>query len=107
MNPGLYLIQIPVTNYYAVTVVGWLRRLHGDEYELAPGARVVTRIRGAADWNGIALLAEEGPGQRYKLHEPMKTSEPLHRLTMRRPKPCIESPWLQHVPRPSDWVEEK
>lgn len=103
MEPGLYLIQIPITYYRAITVVGWLRRIHGDEYELAPGARVVTRIRGEADWNGIAKLAEEGPGRRYKLHDPMLTSEPLHRLVMRRPKPCVESAWIDVIPKPKDW----
>ncbi len=103
MEDGLYLIQIPVTYYRAVTIVGWLRRLHGDEYEIAPGGRVVSRQRGSADWNGIAKLAENGPGDDYKLYEPMRTSEPLHRLTMRRPKPCIEAAWIKHVPRPADW----
>jgi hypothetical protein len=106
VEPGLYLVIIAATYYRAVTIVGWLRRVHGDEYELAPGARVVTRIRGEADWNGLAKLAEEGPGKRYKLHDPMKTPELLHRFMMKRPKPCIESAWVEHIPKPSDWKEE-
>lgn len=103
MEPGLYLMQIPITNR-AITIVGWLRRIHGDEYELAPGARIVTRLHGSPSWDGIAKLAENGPGDSYKLYDPMKTSEPLHRLIMRRPKPCIESAWIAHVPRPGDWA---
>lgn len=105
MDPGLYLIMVAVTHYRAVLMVGWLRRLHGDEYQLEPGARVITRISGGADWNGIAKLAEGGPGTRYKLHEPMLTPEPLHRLVMKRPKPCIEAAWIEYMPRPNKWHE--
>lgn len=104
MSEGLYLVQISITYYRALTIVGWLRRVRGDEYELAPGARIVTRAPGeAASWTGLDDLAASGPGERYTLHAAMTQPEPLHRLMIKRAKPCDESAWAQHCPRPADW----
>lgn len=106
MEPGLYVIQVAVNRYYAITLVGWLYRLHGDEYALAPGARVVNRRPGvAAEWDGIATLAENGPGDRYQLGRPMKTPEPMHRMMMQRPKPCLLPGWIEHVSKPPNWAQ--
>ena len=106
MEPGLYVIQVAINRYYAITLVGWLHRLHGDEYALAPGARVVSLRPGIlADWNGIAMLAEEGPGDRYQIGRPMKTPELMHRLMMQRPKPCLLPGWIEYMPQPSNWAQ--
>lgn len=105
MEHGLVLVQISITYYRALTMVGWLRRKHGDEYELVPGARIITRQSGAADWNGFDTLAADGPGSKYKLHPAMKQPEPLHRLIVKRCKPADEKAWAKHCPRPKDWSE--
>ncbi len=103
MTPGLKILQIQITNWRAITFVGWLRRVVGDEYELVD-ARIVTRSTGqSASWNGVAELAENGPG-RYKMAPRMKTPEQLHRLgNIRRCKPAIESVWASSCPKPDGW----
>ena len=108
MTPGLKIIQISITNYRAITFVGWLRRLYGDEFELLPGARIITKKPGLAwDWNGIDNLAAGGLGKDYQVTPPMKMREELHRLgNIRRSKPANEESWRPHVPRPADWSDE-
>lgn len=104
MEPGLHLVQISITNYYSIVIVGWLRRIRGDEYELVPGARIITRKPGEpADWNGFDDLATKGPGKKYKLHPAMKAAEPLHRLMIRRSKSADEKVWTKDCPRPEGW----
>lgn len=108
MRPGLKIIQIQVTSWRAITFVGWLRRVSGDEYELMPGARIVTRKSGkSADWNGVDDLAANGPGAKYQLAPAMQAPEELHRLgNIRRSKPANEGAWAKHCPRPKNWVDD-
>ena len=106
MSPGLKIVQISITYYRAITFVGWLWRVSGDEYKLAPGARIVLRKSGVAwSWNGVHEMAEQGPGERYGLSDEFKAPEELHRLLIRRSVPCNEKAWAKHCPRPKDWVE--
>ena len=107
MSPGLKILQIQITLYRAITFVGWLRRVSGDEYELMPGSRIVTRKPGAQwSWNGIDELASKGPGTKYALTDPAQAPEELHRLgNIRRSKPADEKVWTRDCPRPKDWVE--
>jgi hypothetical protein len=105
MREGLKIIQIQITNWRALTFVGWLKRRYGDEYDLID-ARIITRKSGEpADWNGVADLAENGPGKKYLLAPIMKEPEELHRLSnIRRSKPADEKAWAKHCPKPKDWV---
>ena len=105
MEHGLLLVQISITYYRAITIVGWARRKGGDEWELVPGARVITRVRGQPEWNGFDDLAANGPGTKYKLHPEMKQPEPLHRLLVKRCKPADVKNWAEHCPRPKNWQE--
>ena len=104
MEEGLKILQIQVTAWRAITFVGWLRRVSGDEYHLL-GARIVTRKPGQPwSWNGIAELAEQGPRDRYHLAPIMKSPEELHRLgNIKRSKPADEQVWAEHCPKPNDW----
>ena len=107
MREGLKVVQVTGAYYgYAVTRVGWLRRVDGDEYELLPGAVTVMRT-GEHNLAGIDLLASEGPGQRYQCSEPAKASEEIHRLLVRRSVPANEKAWAKVVPRPKDWAERE
>ena len=106
MEHGLCLVQIQITYYRAITVIGWARRKRGDEWELVPGARIVTRKPSEpADWNGFDNLAADGPGKRYQLHDKMQQPEPLHRLMVKRCKPASIEKWAKHCPRPEGWVD--
>jgi hypothetical protein len=106
MKQGLKILQIQITTWRAITFVGWLRRIAGDEYHLVD-ARIITRRSGQpASWNGIAELAENGPGK-YTLAAKMKQPEELHRLgNIRRCKPAYEIAWAAHCPKPADWIDE-
>jgi len=106
MRPGLKVIQIAVTRYYSVTIVGWLKHVEGDEWVMLPGARVVNRKPNVpADWNGIDMLASKGPGKRYDLCDPMEQPDELNRLSdIRRCKPANEKAWAKYVPKPAGWV---
>jgi hypothetical protein len=107
METGLHLIQISVTHYRALTIIGWLRRVRGDEYELVPGARIITRKSGeSADWNGFDDIASKGVGKKYKAHPAMKAPETLHRLIIKRSKPADEKVWAKECPRPEGWAGE-
>ncbi len=106
MKTGLTILQV-TGGYYgrAVTLVGWLRRVGGDEYEMLPGHVTVWRESGSFQMNGLDTLAAEGLVKGYKASEPAKTVEQIHRLLVRRPKPCTEKSWSTVCPRPKDWQE--
>jgi hypothetical protein len=95
--------------YYgrSVTFVGWLRRIGGDEYELVPGHITVWRKSGSFDFNGLDTLAAEGLGKDYSASEPSKGIEQIHRLLVRRPKPCVEASWKKQVPKPKGWRDDE
>ncbi len=106
MRTGLTVLQVTGAYYgYAVTLVGWMRRVGGDEYELMPGHVTVLR-KGERHPNGLDRLAAHGPGDDYSCSEPAEMVEQLHRLLVRRPKPCNEKAWKKIVPRPHGWVDE-
>jgi len=98
MRDGLKVIQIPgYYSGYAATLVGYLRRVAGDEYELLPGARAVYRV---GSRRGLSWLAANGPGEDYRLKDPSATPEQIHRLVIRR---CIEAnvpAWAEYVVMP-------
>lgn len=103
MREGLNLVQVTGAYYgYAVTLVGWLRRVSGDEWELSPGYVTVMRT-GERDLGGLDKLASTGPAKRYTTSEPATLPESIHRLLVRRCKPCDEKAWAKLVPRPSNW----
>ena len=106
MRQGLTILQV-TGGYYgrAVTLVGWVRRVRGDEFEMLPGHVTVWRSSGQFAKNGLDTLAAEGPGKDYETSKPALVVEQLHRLLVRRPKPCVEAAW-KLVPRPKDWVDE-
>lgn len=104
MEHGLCLVQIAITYYRAITIVGWARRKSGDEWELVPGARIITRAKGQYDWNGFDNLAANGPGKDYRCHPAMKMPEPLHRLIVKRCKPANTEAWSEYCPMPKGWA---
>ena len=71
---------------------------------LSPGAERLSAVA-PGSLNGIAMLAEEGPGDRYQIGRPMKTPELMHRLMMQRPKPCLLPGWIEYMPQPSNWAQ--
>lgn len=105
MDEGLVIISVKTGTWRNITFVGWLRRKGGDEYELLPGARIVTR-HGSVDWNGLDDLAAEGPNKKYKFYPPMKTAEPLNRLLVGRCKAANVKAWAKECPAPKGWSEE-
>jgi hypothetical protein len=102
MDEGLTLIKLP--GYYAVTRIGWLRRKHGDEYELVPGSRAVWRTNGS---RLLEHIAADGPGTDHDMAEPSKVPWPVHRLLVAVPLPANEKAWGKHCPRPKDWIDRK
>lgn len=102
MHNGLKIIQLPGYYGYAITKVGWLRRIAGDEWELCPGARTVLRTSGT---RGIDRLATDGPQQDHSLKEPSRTTEEIHRLLIRRSVQADPAAWAEYCPPPADWKE--
>ena len=104
MHDGLKIIQIPGSyGYWATTLVGWMRRVSGDEWELLPGARVLWRQRGSRAPNGLDIIATKGPGEEYGMSDPTAGSEEIHRLIIRRSRPANEKVWAEYCPRPKGW----
>lgn len=105
MKDGLKVIQVPGRFGYSVTLVGWVRRVNGDELELL-NAVTVART-GTYRLDGIQRLASEGPGKRgYEVTKPAKQPEELHRLLIRRSLTANEAAWQEHCPRPKGWLGE-
>lgn len=105
MKDGLKVIQVPGRFGYSVTLVGWVRRVNGDELELL-NAVTVART-GTYRLDGIQRLASEGPGKRgYDVTEPAKLPEELHRLLVRRSLPANEAAWQDYCPKPKGWLGE-
>lgn len=105
MRPGLKIITLPGAYYgYAVTRVGWLRRVSGDEFELV-GACTIART-GQQRLEGINKLASDGPGKGYQVSAADEGPEEVHRLLVRRCVPANEKAWREHCPKPKGWVEE-
>jgi hypothetical protein len=98
MRSGLKVIVTP-GNYWALTQIGWLRRVDGDEYELV-GARSLRRI---GEQVPLATLAAKGPGKTIQVQPASEQPEELHRLTIRRCIPANEAAWAKECPRPKDW----
>lgn len=98
MREGLKIVVTP-GNYWALTQVGWLRRVDGDEYELV-GARTLRRV---GDMVPLAELAASGPGKTIKLMPAAVEPEELHRLLIRRCIPASEDAWAKHCPKPAGW----
>jgi hypothetical protein len=99
MTDGLKIIRVPGGRYgYPVTLVGWMRRVAGDEWEIV-GARVMIRT-GAPRASGLARAASHGPEQHYTLSESADGPEELHRLLIKRVWPCIREAWERECPRP-------
>lgn len=100
MTEGLKLIQVPGRYYYAVTRVGWLRRIAGDEYELV---NAVTVLR-TSGMRRLDELASEGPKKDHRVSEHAKAPEELHRFGLRRCFSANEKVWREHCPKPKDWT---
>jgi hypothetical protein len=107
MSPGLKIVQIAITYYRAITFVGWLKRVSGDEYVLV-SPRIITRKSGQEwSWNGMRELAANGPGKKYQLSDKDDADpEELHRLMIKRSIPADEKVWEKHCPKPADWKDE-
>lgn len=103
MRDGLKVLQLPGRYGYAITLVGWVRRIVGDEYEML-NACVVAR-RGNYRLDGLQRLASDGPKKQYDVTEASKQPEEIHRLMVWRCLPANEKAWAEHSPKPSNWVE--
>jgi hypothetical protein len=104
MRNGLKVFQVPGRYGYSVTLVGWVRRISGDEFE-ALNACTVART-GNYRMDGLQKLASDGPKKAYDVTEPAKMPEELHRLLLRRVLPANVEAWKAHCPRPTGWTEE-
>jgi hypothetical protein len=98
MRDGLKIVVTP-GSYWALTQIGWLRRLDGDEYELV-GARTLRRVGAQVP---LAQLAAEGPGDSIKVQPTAVEPEEIHRLLIRRSIPASESAWAKWCPKPAGW----
>ena len=106
MENGLKVIVLPGAYYgYAVTKVGWIRRVAGDEWEVLPGAVILYRT---GEQRTFEHLAAKGPGKDYKVYgEPAEAAEHIHRLLVRRIFPADESAWRKVCPRPQGWSDKQ
>ena len=104
---GLRIVSIP-SGYNPYVLIGWLRRLEGDEYELV-GARVIRRY--GTDVS-LTQLAEDGPAHDTQLLRASAHPEPVNRLLMSRCLVTNEDAWStkrakdKACPRPNGWVDE-
>jgi hypothetical protein len=103
MRDGLKILQLPGRYGYSVTVVGWVRRVVGDELELH-NACTVART-GNYRMDGLQKLASDGPKKAYDVTEPSKAVEEIHRLVVRRVLIASESAWAEKCPKPKGWVD--
>ena len=95
MRDGLKIIQLTGTRYWAVTKIGYIRCVGGDEYEILPGASVL-RCKGKK--RGLESLAADGPGVDYELlYKPSKTVEEINRLLVRRCLVADEMAWQEYI----------
>jgi hypothetical protein len=99
MRDGLTIISIP-SGYYPYVLVGWVRRVTGDEYDVH-GARVIKRF---GRNNALATLAAKGP-LTAELLPAAEIPERVHRLLVTRAIPCAVAPWAKECPRPKGWEE--
>jgi hypothetical protein len=105
MRNGLKVFQLPGRYGYSVTLVGWFRRVAGDEYE-AHNVCTIART-GSYALDGLQKLASAGPGKRgYDVTKAADMPEEIHRLLLRRVLPANEAAWREHSPKPKGWVEE-
>ncbi len=102
MKQGLKLIQVAGRYGYAVTLVGWLRRVAGDEFELVPGHVTVAHTGNRRTLDDLAANGLKGD---HVASAPAKMPEELHRLLVRRVKPASVEAWSKVCPRPAKWTE--
>jgi hypothetical protein len=101
MRDGLKVIQVPGRYGYSLTLVGWLKRIVGDEFEIH-NACTVART-GNYRMDGLQKLASEGPKKGYDVTEPAKLPEEIHRLLVRRALPASVEAWAKACPRPKNF----
>lgn len=102
LRNGLKIIQLRGRYGWAVTILGWLRRDSGDEWEIV-NARTVRRTDGART---LASLAHRGPGDDHILSEQSEVIEETNRLLILRCLRANEAVWGPLCPRPADWRDE-
>ena len=98
MRNGLAIVVV-AGGWRALTRVGWLRRVEGDEWELV-GCR---SVRTVGRYVPLAELATIGPVKDVSLQQEAAEPEPVHRLLMRRVLYCDVAKWAKEVPRPKGW----
>jgi hypothetical protein len=102
LEEGLKIITLP-GGYVPYVLVGWLKRVAGDEWHLH-NARVIRRF-GAG--KTLTDLAEEGPAEDTQLLSPSAKPEEVHRLNIGRSIPCNEESWKEACPKPSSYSKEE
>jgi hypothetical protein len=99
VNHGLYIVSVPSGGYYPYTIVGWVRRVEGDEWE-AVGARIIRRYGPSVS---LTTLAEKGPQEGTELLPASHLPRPVHRLHMGLPLKCDVKAWAKDCPKPKGW----
>lgn len=103
MRNGLKIVQLTGAYYgWAVTRVGWLRRVSGDEWELL-GARTIIRTGSPRP---LGNLASHGPMKDHRLTDADEGAEDVNRILIRRSFAANEQAWLKHCPKPAGWQDE-
>jgi len=103
MRNGLKIIQVPgMYANLAVTRIGWLRRVSGDEWELT-GARTIVRTGSSRT---LDSLAAHGPKGDHRLTASAEGPEEIHRLVIRRSLPADVKAWAPYCPRPDGWTDD-
>lgn len=101
MRPGLKVIQIAGRYGYSVTIVGYIRRVGGDEWEVLAGHVSVARTSGSRN---IDELANDGPMDDHQCSRTARSEEEVNRLLLRRCKPANAEKWPM-VKMPTDWKD--
>jgi hypothetical protein len=103
MRNGLKIIQVPgMYANLAVTRIGWLRRVSGDEWELI-GASTIVRTGSP---RSLDSLAAHGPKDDRRLTASAEAPEEIHRLVIRRSLPADVKAWAADCPRPDGWIDD-
>jgi hypothetical protein len=106
LHDGIYLLRLRGGWYgRGIPVIGWLRRVGGDWWQLLPGARVVARRDD--DMTSIAVLAGSGPTSSHVMRDPSTAVEIVNALGILRIFIADEAAWSKDCPRPAGWVERQ
>ncbi len=104
MEPGLFLVRMRGGWYgRGIPYVAWLRPHRGDWWHMI-GARRIERRN--SDLTSVDSLATKGPTKNHVIQPASQAIEVVHVMTSFLRVYRAGDIWIQHCPRPADWVTE-